>query len=140
MIYLLTALVLLGILAAVLGVVRQRKYRQMFERGEIDRMPEVVEPAEECCGQHSVCEKDSLLAAVSKRIEYYNDEELDRYRRFSSTDYSQDMTDEFREVFYTLREEEVAGWVRSLQLREIDLPEPLKEEVYLVLTERRLHG
>ena len=30
---------------------------------------------EGCCGQHIVCEKDSLLAAVSTEIEYYEDEE-----------------------------------------------------------------
>ena len=38
----------------------------------------------ECCGMHETCEKDSLLAAVSKEIEYYDDEELDRFRGVSS--------------------------------------------------------
>ena len=42
-------------------------------------MPEVQEVDAECCGQHEVCEKESLLAAVSKKIEYYDDEELDKY-------------------------------------------------------------
>ena len=42
-------------------------------------MPEVQEVDIECCGQHEVCEKESLLAAVSKKIEYYDDEELDKY-------------------------------------------------------------
>ena len=32
------------------------------------------------CGQHEICEKESLLAAVSKKVEYYDDEELDRFR------------------------------------------------------------
>ena len=39
------------------------------DRGELDRMPEVKEVDVECCGQHEVCERDSLLAAVSKKIE-----------------------------------------------------------------------
>ena len=51
--------------------------------------------------------------------------------------YTPEQEDEFREVFYTMREEEVAGWVRSLQLRGIDLPEELKDEVYLIIRERR---
>ena len=33
---------------------------------------------------HETCEKDSLLAAVSKDIEYYDDEELDRFRGVAS--------------------------------------------------------
>ena len=28
---------------------------------------------DECCGQHEVCERDSLLAAVSEKIEYFDD-------------------------------------------------------------------
>ena len=35
---------------------------------------------EECCGMHITCEKDSLLAGISKNIEYYEDEELDAYK------------------------------------------------------------
>ena len=45
--------------------------------------------------------------------------------------------DEFRDVFYTMRDEDVAGWVRSLQLRGIALPDELKEEVFLIVGERR---
>jgi phenylalanyl-tRNA synthetase alpha subunit len=41
-------------------------------------MPEVKEVDVECCGQHEVCERDSLLAAVSKKIEYYDDGELEQ--------------------------------------------------------------
>ena len=42
-------------------------------------------------------------------------------------------------MFYTLRETEIAGWVRSLQLRQIELPDDIKEEVLLVMRERREH-
>ena len=50
-------------------------------------MPEVKEVDVECCGQHEVCERDSLLAAVSKKIEYYDDEELDLSLRHISGQY-----------------------------------------------------
>lgn len=102
-------------------------------------MPTVNQVDTECCGQHEVCEKDSLLAAVSKEIEYYNDEELDRFRGRASSAYSDDETEEFREVLYTTHEEEVAGWIRSLQLRGIALPDELKDEVFLIIGERRIH-
>ena len=91
--------------------------------------------AEECCGQHETCEKDSLLAAVSKDVEYYEDEELDRFR--GRTDYGNDEVEEFREVLYTMRSDEVAGWVRSLELRQILLPDDIKDEVFLIVGERR---
>lgn len=46
-------------------------------------------------------------------------------------------TDEFRDVLYTMRDDEVAGWVRSLQLRGVPLPDALKDEVFLIIGERR---
>jgi hypothetical protein len=84
-----------------------------------------------------VCEKESLLAAVSKGVEYYNDEELDRYRGRPSDQYTEEEVEEFREVLYTCKEEEVAGWSRSLQLRGIELPDELKDELFLIVGERR---
>ena len=72
---LIISLVLLGIIALIAGYIRNKRLQQKIEKGELDRMPEVKEADIECCGQHEVCEKDSLLAAVSKKIEYYDDEE-----------------------------------------------------------------
>jgi hypothetical protein len=108
-----------------------------MERGEISEMPTIVQPDQECCGQHEVCEKDSLLAAVSKQIEYYNDEELDRFREYDSAAYNEIEIEEFRDILYTMHNEEVAGWVRSLQLRHVPLPDALKDEVFLIIGERR---
>jgi len=131
--YILLSLVALGIVAAILGYFRNRKLQRMLERGEIDEIPE------ECCGQHETCERDSLLAAVSKKIEYYDDEELDRFRGVAPEDYDDAAVDEFREVLYTLQEVEVAGWLRSLQLRQVNLPDALKDEAFLIVGERRTH-
>ncbi|MDE6634929.1 MAG: phospholipase, partial [Bacteroidaceae bacterium] len=86
---------------------------------------------------HEVCEKESLLAAVSKQIEYYNDEELDRHCGRSSDAYSAEEAEEFREILYTMREEEVAGWVRSLQLRGVELPDEVRDEVLMIVNDRR---
>ena len=100
-------------------------------------MPEVQEVDIECCGQHEVCEKESLLAAVSKKIEYYDDEELDKYIGTAADRYTPEQEEEFRDVFYTMQSEDVAGWIRSLQLRGIALPDNIKDEVFLIVGERR---
>ncbi|NDW13659.1 phospholipase [Bacteroides sp. 214] len=125
---------LLGIAFAMIHHVRLKK---KIARGELKEMPQIVEIDSECCGQHSTCEKDSLLAAVSKQIEYYDDEELDQYIGILPDEYTEEQTEAFREVFYTMREVEVAGWVRSLQLRGVCLPDDIKDEVFLLVGERR---
>jgi len=84
----------------------------------------------ECCGQHEVCEKDSLRA-MREDIEYYEDEELDRFR--GRTTYSEEEVEEFREVLYTMRPDEVSGWLRSLEQRQVNLPDELKDEAFLLI-------
>lgn len=133
------SLIVLALVAALIGSVRYRRLQRRVERGELEAMPEVVTVDEECCGQHEVCEKESLLAAVSRQIEYYDDEDLDRYIGTAPDAYTPEQEEEFRDVFYTMKSEEVAGWVRSLQLRGIALPNNLKDEVFLIVGERRFH-
>lgn len=134
---LIISLMVLAVVAAVAGVVRNRRLQRKVDNGELETLPEVKAADMECCGQHEVCEKESLLAAVSKRIEYYDDEELDRYAGVEADAYTPEQEEEFRDVFYTMQETDVAGWVRSLQLRGIALPDNLKDEVFLIIGERR---
>ncbi|MEG1544234.1 MAG: phospholipase [Tannerellaceae bacterium] len=135
--YIIIAVLLLGVVAAIAGYFRNRKLEGMLERGEIETMPEPQELSEECCGQHETCERDSLLAAVSKSIEYYDDEELDAYSGLAADAYGDEAVEEFRDVLYTLRDVEVAGWLLRLQLRAIELPDALKDEAFLIVGERR---
>ena len=134
---LITGLVLLGIIALIAGIIRNKRLEQKIEKGELDRMPEVKEVDVECCGQHEVCEKESLLAAVSKKIEYYDDEELDQFIGRAGDTYTDEETNQFRDVLYTMQDIDVAGWVRSLQLRGVELPDDLKDEIFLIIGERR---
>ena len=106
---LIIGLLLLALVAAVAGSLRYRRLQQRVERGELEAIPEVNPVDMECCGQHEVCERDSLLAAVSKQIEYYDDEELDRYIGVAPDAYTFEQEEEFRNVFYTMREVDVAG-------------------------------
>lgn len=105
-----------------------------------DQIPEPEIPPtadDECCGQHSVCEKDSLLAAVSPEIVYYDDEELDRFRGRGSNDYSESEIEEWRSVLLTLLPDDIAGWGRSIQLRGLQLPETVREELLMIISEQR---
>ena len=136
---LIIGLIVLTAIAMAVGYARNKKIQKKIESGELQAAPEIVEADAECCGQHETCERDSLLAAVSKKIEYYDDEELDRFRGVEADAYDEDAVNEFRDVLYTLKEIEVAGWLRSLQLRAINLPDELKDEAFLIVGERRIH-
>lgn len=92
---------------------------------------------EECCGMHITCEKDSLLASVSSDVEYYDDEELDAYRGRSPEDYDNDEIEQFRDVLLTLLPDDIAGWGRSLQLRGIEMPQQVREELLMIVAEQR---
>jgi hypothetical protein len=45
--------------------------------------------------------------------------------------------EQLTEVFYSLQEKDVSGWLRSLQMRGIELPQQLREEALLIVSERR---
>lgn len=96
---------------------------------------DVVLPSS-CCGAHDVCENDSLLSA-SDVVDYYNDEELDRFKGRNMADYTDDEIDEFRDVLFTLLPHDVAGWLKSIQLRGIQLPSVVRDEALMVVAERR---
>jgi len=92
------------------------------------------EATTECCGAHAVCEKD---LPPKREVEYYDDEELDAFAGRSGDSYSEDETRRFCDVFYTLKEHDVAGWIKSLQVRNIKLPESLRDEALLIVCEQR---
>ena len=91
------------------------------------------EEDEECCGEHEVCEKGKIKRALRTDIEYFDDEELDRFRGTASDEYEDDAVEEFREVLYTMDPREVEDWLKSLELREVALPDALKDEVFMLI-------
>ena len=74
---------------------------------------------------------------VPNKIRATGGRELDRFRGRSSDEYTEEEVEEFREVMLTCKDDEVAGWCRSLQLRFIELPDELKDELFLIIGERR---
>ena len=105
-------------------------------RDNSDERSSGSEVASDCCGAHDVCEAESLLSS-SDEILYYEDEELDRFRGAAQNSFTDDSIEEFREVLYSLKEEEVSAWLKSLQLRSVTLPEIIKEEALMIVSERR---
>lgn len=135
------ALILLAAIIAV-GLLLYAEHRSWLRRHAKDSTTEVPaahEPADdsECCGMHITCEKDSLLAAVSKEIVYYDDEELDRFAGRGADSYSDAETEEFRDVLLTMQPDDIAGWARSLQLRNIELPQDVRDELLMIVAETR---
>lgn len=134
-------IVSLIILASLFGVAvplyvwHKWENRRKIKRGETP--VDVQEPVQECCGMHATCEKDSLLAAVSPEIIYYDDEELDIFKGRRPEDYTDAEIELFHEVLFTMLPDDIAGWIRSLQLRGIALPEIVREELILIITESR---
>lgn len=85
-----------------------------------------------CDGENAKCEQTCMMEAAIKDIEYFDDEELDRFKGRASDDYTDDEAEEFREVMETMRPDEVKAWNRSLILREINMPDQVKDE-YIIL-------
>ena len=88
---------------------------------------------DECCGEHEVCEKGKIKRALRTDIEYFDDEELDVYRGTASDEYEDEAVEEFREVLYTMDPKEIDDWLKSLELREVALPDALKDELFMLM-------
>ena len=139
---LILSLIALGGLAAIAGIIRNRSLQRKVANGELDKMPEVKMVLD--CGADSCeldeggsCNLDCMTPIINKDIDYYDDEELDAYKGKASNEYTDEEAEEFKNVFYTMQEEDVPGWVKSLQQRELNIPDSIKDEVLMVLREIR---
>jgi hypothetical protein len=133
---LVAALLVLGIVALTAGAVSNRRQPRTKAPGQAAEPPHLPPSDAACCGAHALCERERLLAAATRKRVYYDDQELDAYAGTRADAYTPAAQEEFRQVFYTMQEGDVPGWVRSLQLRGIELPEALKDEVMLVVGEQ----
>lgn len=126
MVYLLLGLIALGIVAAIIGLLSHNK----------DGSPDVVNKSASCAscnGYDPRCEQECMMEAATKPIEYFDDEELDGFKDRPSDKYSDDEVEMFREVLYTMRPDEVKEWCRSLTLRNVSLPDQMKDEVFMMM-------
>ena len=137
--------VALGIVILIIFEVRARKQQQAnsepserpITNSEASNSREAASDSDDgCCGEHLVCERETLLQTNAK-VEYYDDEELDALSGIPAEDYTEEQYQMIREVFNTLQAKDVPGWVRSIQLRNIQLPLDIREEALLIVIERR---
>ncbi len=120
----------IGFLGLLARMLRKGKPESAREEAAKPDMPS------DCCGQHAVCERDSLLSKGPAFV-YYDDEELDALAGISPIDFTPEQLQQLEYVFYTLQEQDVAGWLHSLQARNIQLPIDLREEALFIVSERR---
>lgn len=134
--------VCLGLAILIIFEVRARKQQrsdseQSTESSVNDLQQSDLSSSDDgCCGEHLVCERETLLQTNAK-VEYYDDEELDTLIGIPAEDYTEEQYQMIREVFNTLQAKDVPGWVRSIQLRNIQLPLDIREEALLIVVERR---
>ena len=81
-----------------------------------------------CCGKHTNCAKGYDNSNL-----YFDDEELDRFKGTVQEEYTDEDIEEFRQVLYTMREEEVENWAHCIETRGIELPAEIREEILLML-------
>lgn len=132
MIYYISAVILL-LMFVLFYLDRWNRTRGLNQQQAVQPQQEI--PAGECCGKHAVCEKQKLAEARLRSAQYFDDEDLDRFKGRSSDDYTDQEVEEFRYVMYTMRQDEVREWMECLQAREIELPDELKEECYSMMNE-----
>lgn len=121
---LLLGLAALGVIAGILGLVSRH--------GEDEKIVE-ADSCATCNGVNDKCEQECMMEVAVKEIEYFDDEELDVFRERRSDSYTDEEAELFREILYTMRPNEVKDWTRSLTLRQISLPDQVKDEVYTMM-------
>lgn len=115
------ALVVLGTIAAAASILWDKK-----------ETIEVGQDCASCSGDNAKCEQECMMEAATKEVEYFDDEELDRFKGRASDEYTDDEAEEFREVMLTMQRDEVKAWNRSLILREINMPDQVKDDFIML--------
>ena len=126
MVYLSVALAALGIISAIFGLLSHNK------EGGNDVIVDEGDCAS-CTGTNEKCEQTCMMEAATRPVEYFDDEELDRFKGRPSDQFSDEEAEAFREVLYTMRQNEVRDWTRSLTLRGIELPDQVKDEAFMMM-------
>ena len=125
--YLVVSLGLFGIVAAVATRL------QGNGKEEAGRVNAPASQCGTCDGNNSKCEQECMMEAAVRPVEYFDDEELDKYKGRPSDAYTDEEADEFAEVMYTMRPEEVRDWNRSLILRGVSVPDQIKDELIAMM-------
>lgn len=121
------ALIVLALFAAITTLFTKKK------EGEPDVVMPTSGDCSSCDGTDDKCEQVCMMEAATREIEYYDDEELDRFRGRQSNQYTDDEAEEFANILYTMQPQEAKDWNRSLILREINVPNQIKDELITMI-------
>ena len=121
------ALIVLALFAAITTLFTKKK------EGEPDVVMPTSGDCSSCDGTDDKCEQVCMMEAATREIEYYDDEELDRFRGRQSNQYTDEEAEEFANILYTMQPQEAKGWNRSLTLREINVPNQIKDELITMI-------
>ena len=88
------------------------------------------------CVLRETCPSEQLLrgACEEKRV-YYDDEELDAFKGHNPDEYTDADIEQFRDVIYTLRRDELMPWYQSISRRGIRLTDDLYRELLSLASE-----
>ena len=121
------ALIVLALFAAITTLFTKKK------EGEPDVVMPTSGDCSSCDGTDDKCEQVCMMEAATREIEYYDDDELDRFRGRQSNQYTDEEAEEFANILYTMQPQEAKGWNRSLILREINVPNQIKDELITMI-------
>ncbi len=94
--------------------------------------------ADEACGLRSICPSEQILAGECKQeITYYDDEELDAFIGRDEHNYTPEELEQWRDVLYTLRPDDLLGWGQSIKHRGLVMPGAIREEFLQLAAEHR---
>ncbi len=117
-------IVLFSLSVYIWNIIQRRK-------GVSEIEPEINARPDGCCGAHEVCEHPA--DELNQKPDYFDDQELDRFMQKRGHEYSDEEAEEFRDIFYTMYDEEKTLWLRSLRMRHIALPDQVKQEILQVM-------
>ena len=125
------AIILLTILVvggAVVWLIDRLFYRHGHDEGNPASEEQDTEAhpsqgcADESCSLRSICPSEQLLAGECREeIIYYDDEELEQWR----------------DVLYTLRADDLLGWGQSIKRRGLSMPAAIRDEFLHLASEHR---
>ncbi|MBP3774645.1 MAG: hypothetical protein ILA34_04775 [Bacteroidaceae bacterium] len=130
-------LIALALLLAV--ILLRRATSQPPRQAGTEESASTQPPAAPCegeqadCGITCFCDDRNLQDAMRSEILYYEDEELDAYKNIPAEAYTAAQVEDFSEVLTTLRPKEIRGWLHSLEMRGIQLPNTLRDEAFMLM-------
>lgn len=131
-------IIILGFIAIIgLGLLVALSSMFFHKKGEEDTIVENDTNCTTCDGVDPKCEQVCMMEASTKAPEYFDDEELDRFIGRASHEYTDEEAEEFTAIMESMNAEEVPDWNRSLVVRGLNVPDQVKDELFMLLEDNK---